>query len=534
VPGLVSDAPVTSAKRYVPIAKLGRGGMADVYLVFTQGAQGVNKLLVMKQLRPSLAEDPKLLTMFMNEARLSVRLSHPNVVQIYEVLRFDEGPALIMDYLEGVSLGELRRSAAKASAWKPSIGLSVLMEALTGLDYAHNLTDYDGTPLNIIHRDFTPQNIFVTFDGYVKVLDFGIAKAQNTSSQTKTGQLKGTLPYMAPEAMEGKVVDRTADIYSAGVILLEMLTGCRIWEGVTDVRIIRSVIEGELPSLSELMEDAPEELVHICSKATTKDPRQRYQSAAELRDAIRSYAVKHGSVPSQPEIGQMLLELFADRRERIRQRIHQQIEASSTTANGSSNGLDLPVLGIRSGVSLRTTAPLAEPLGPSRRTLAAIVVAILLASAGLGVFLQRQEENFRVDEIRPSFQDGGSQPPNRDVRVTVVAIPKDAKIEFRGEAMQSNPAVIQHPRDNSIREVIVSAPGFQSKIYQVPMIEDVNLSVTLDRLPVDDVEEPVPDHKEDAKASRTKEGAERGRHPAPKASKEPDRDLIRSSPWRTP
>jgi eukaryotic-like serine/threonine-protein kinase len=537
-------------KQYVPIARLGRGGMADVYLVVTASADGVRKLLVMKQLRPSLSEDPSFFKMFMDEARLSVRLSHPNVVQVYEVQKFEEAPVILMDYLEGVSLGDLCRKAVKTGVWRPEVGLAVLIEALAGLDYAHKLNDYDGTPLSVVHRDFTPQNIFVTFDGFVKVLDFGIAKAQTTSSQTKTGQVKGTIRYMPPESMEGKPVDLRADVYSAGIILLEMVSGRRIWENMSDVRIMRSVLDGAVPSLTELIEDAPPGLVHICRKATARDPNERYASAAELRTAIREYVSLKDAAATQEEIAALSIALFGDRREQVRALVRDRMEneAKSVAVAGLTNDLELPVLASRSSSSSHVRNIETRVDRSQRKVLRAAIGGTLGLAALGGIAYLSLRPIEKTPSLRPPIEVANTQetlqasaPPQRDpepeektapeVMVTVVVQPTEARVVFDGKLVAENPAIIRHPRDESIRTVVVSAPGFETSTYRVPMVKDLDLSVSLQRIerrraarptptsarvPTPPPEKPTPSLKKPESDSKT------------------TRQIIRSVPWETP
>src|SRR5260370_910736 len=187
--------------KYKLLAELGRGGMANVYLAVARGPSGFNKLVVLKCLRSDLASDTELLAMFLDEARLAARLNHPHVVQTYEVGEYVGRPVIVMEYLEGQVLSSLVQRAQSNNALPLSLHLRVIIDALEGLHHAHELTDYDGKPLGLVHRDISPQNVFVTFDGHVKVLDFGIAKAATSQSQTATGILKGKVKYMAPEQM---------------------------------------------------------------------------------------------------------------------------------------------------------------------------------------------------------------------------------------------------------------------------------------------------------------------------------------------
>jgi len=210
--------------KYRLIAELGHGGMAEVFLAVAQGPAGFNKLTVIKQIRPQLADDPEFLSMFLDEARLAARLNHPQIVQTNEVGHEANRYFIAMEYLEGQPLNRVVNRVGR-ERFPLAMHIGLLADTLAGLHYAHDLTDYDGTPLEVVHRDVTPHNIFITYEGQVKVVDFGIAKAMNSSSETKTGVLKGKVAYMAPEQARGEKVDRRADVFSVGVMLWEAAVG---------------------------------------------------------------------------------------------------------------------------------------------------------------------------------------------------------------------------------------------------------------------------------------------------------------------
>ncbi len=215
--------------RFRVIAEVGEGGMAKVYLAVARGFSGFNKLVVLKSLRSNLASDRACVDMFLHEARLAARLNHPNVVQTYEVIEEDGRPVMVMEYLEGQPLSQIAVRAQADKRFTLSMRLHVLCDVLAGLHYAHELRDFDGTALDLVHRDVSPQNIFVTFEGQVKLLDFGIAKVVHTSApaETDAGVLKGKVLYMAPEQIAGEALDRRADIFAVGVMLWEALAGER-------------------------------------------------------------------------------------------------------------------------------------------------------------------------------------------------------------------------------------------------------------------------------------------------------------------
>jgi len=204
--------------RYQLLGSLGQGGMADVYLAVARGPLGFSKLVVLKRLRANADDDGRAVQMFLDEARIAARLRHPNIVDTYDVGQEVDSHFIAMEYLDGQPFNRLLKMA-RASGVHPSAWVYIVCEALHGLHHAHELRDYDGAPLQIVHRDVSPHNIFVTYDAEIKVVDFGVAKATLNLIETEAGYLKGKIGYMAPEQALGGEVDRRADIFSMGVVL---------------------------------------------------------------------------------------------------------------------------------------------------------------------------------------------------------------------------------------------------------------------------------------------------------------------------
>jgi serine/threonine-protein kinase len=231
--GGLADEPRNAAAtfgKYQLCAKLGSGGQAEVYLALMKGPAGWSKLVVLKRLRSPVGGDAQLVSMFLDEARLAARLGHPNVVHTYEVGDHAGEYFIAMEYLEGQPMNKVARTPEARRRMRPAMWARVAAEALSGLHYAHELADYDGTPLGIVHRDVSPHNIFVTYDGEVKLVDFGVAKALTNNEKTETGALKGKVSYMAPEQAMG-TPDRRADLFSMGCVLWEFLTGQKLFDG---------------------------------------------------------------------------------------------------------------------------------------------------------------------------------------------------------------------------------------------------------------------------------------------------------------
>ena len=310
------------------IAEIGHGGMSEVFLTIAQGGmEGFQKLVVVKLLRADLAEDEEFRRMFLDEARLSARLNHPNVVQTNAVGE-DQGRYYIaMEYLEGQTFERARRTRGASVALTRNLQLQMLVDVLSGLHYAHELRDYDNSPMGIVHRDVTPSNVFLTYDGQVKLLDFGIARIRDSMNQTRVGVLKGKARYMAPEQIIGTPLDRRADIYSVGVMLWEVLSGKQIWRGRSEAETLRGVASGEFPALPP---DAPEELQQICRTAMAYQPQRRYATAAALRDELADYIAQRATQRRERGIGAVLTELFAEERQRIRQLVDAELKGVRT------------------------------------------------------------------------------------------------------------------------------------------------------------------------------------------------------------
>ena len=328
--------------RYRLLARIGHGGMADVYLAVTEGPGGFTKLLVIKELRQPLARDPAFLGMFLNEARLASRLSHPNVVQTYEVSSVGERVFIAMEYLEGQPLHRVLARSGQSADLSLAARLVILSELLDGLHYAHTLKDYDGAPLSVVHRDVSPHNAFITYDGQIKIVDFGIAKACDSWNETRVGVLKGKIGYMAPEQARGEAVDARADVYSVGVILWEMITGQRMWSGKGETAILTRLVVGDIPSVKSVRPELPGELAALTARACAPNRELRFRGAAEFRDAIVEYLDARSLRVSPRDIGADVATLFAKERAELGTVVQSQLR--SLEHGTFSKGIAIPVL----------------------------------------------------------------------------------------------------------------------------------------------------------------------------------------------
>jgi eukaryotic-like serine/threonine-protein kinase len=285
--GVVS--PGTVLERYELGAVFATGGMASVHVGRATGPDALRRPLAIKRLHPTFARSPEVVSMLLDEASLLARVEHPNVVRAVEVVRAGDEVYVVLEYVRGETLaGLMGVGRSERSVIEASLAAAILTDVLAGLHAAHDARDDQGSPLGIIHRDVSPQNIIVGADGHARLLDFGIAKALRRGQLTRPGDVKGKLEYMAPEQLEGHEVDRRTDVFAAGVVLWEMLTGRSLFGAETEGATIMRLLAGQVPAPSELVPTLPKSFDEVVQKATRPAPADRYASADEMSAALES------------------------------------------------------------------------------------------------------------------------------------------------------------------------------------------------------------------------------------------------------
>ncbi|MGZ3426926.1 MAG: protein kinase domain-containing protein [Polyangia bacterium] len=273
--------------KYEIIKRLATGGMAEIFLARVSGLPGFQKMVVIKRILPQLATKTDFVEMFLDEARIAATLQHPNVVQMYDVGVVDGNYFIAMEYLHGEDVRSLSRTLHRQDKKLPlEHALNIAIGVASGLHYAHEKVGFDGTPLEIVHRDVTPQNIIVTYDGAVKLLDFGIAKASNRFGETRFGTLKGKVPYMSPEQCRGEPLDRRSDIFSLGIMMYELTLGKRLYQGKSDFEVLKQIVEGTVTPPHELDPAYPPELEKIVMRALEKEKDKRHQTARDIQEEL--------------------------------------------------------------------------------------------------------------------------------------------------------------------------------------------------------------------------------------------------------
>ncbi len=311
--------PVSFGK-YMLLERISVGGMAEVFKAKYSGVEGFQKILAIKRILPSLTDDAEFIRMFIDEAKIAGQLNHANICQIYELGKINQHHFIAMEYIWGKDLLQISNRYKKMRQTMPfSQACYILGKACEALDYAHKKKDAHGRPMSIIHRDVTPQNILISYEGEVKLIDFGIAKARDRSAKTKAGVLKGKFGYMSPEQVRGLPLDQRSDIFSMGILLFETTTGQRLFDGETDFVVLEKVRNGEVPRPSSVNPQIPRKLESILMRALQQDPDDRYQTAGELHQALQSFMMTQRPVYSAKLMSQWMSKTFAAdiRRERV-------------------------------------------------------------------------------------------------------------------------------------------------------------------------------------------------------------------------
>ena len=302
---------------YQLIKKLASGGMASIFLARQKGVEGFEKLLVVKRILPHLAENDEFVTMFLDEARIAARLNHPNIVQIFNLGAQADTFFIAMEYIHGEDVRRVwKKSDAAGKPIPIPLVCRIVMDAAAGLDYAHKKVDNAGKPLGIVHRDISPQNILVTFEGGVKVVDFGIAKAADQATVTKSGVLKGKYSYMSPEQAAGQKIDHRSDIFALGVVLYELLTGARLFKRPNDIQTLNAVAECNVAPPSTVNARVPKDLDVIVLRALAKEPEDRYADASVMQASLEQWLLQNKLPSSAVHLASFMQEIYADRLKR--------------------------------------------------------------------------------------------------------------------------------------------------------------------------------------------------------------------------
>jgi serine/threonine-protein kinase len=392
---------VAAIGKFGPYHLLGRiafGGMAEIFLAREGGEEGRGgRFVVVKRVLPHVAADSQFIAMFKDEARLAMQLNHPNICHVYAFGQEQGSYFIAMEWVNGMPLSKVLRRARDEGGLSMPLAMKVIAQVAEALDHAHRASDQStGEPLGIVHRDVSPQNVMVSYDGVVKLLDFGIAKASSHSTRTEAGVVKGKFAYMAPQQCLGEPIDARADVFALGVCLYEVLDGTNPFKRQTEFDTMRALVYEEPPSLNEIHPHIPIEVDAIVRRAIAKRPEERFQTAAELQLAIEQVLARMGELVPTSRVGERMSELFANEIKagpRLDTRIELPPRAPGTTSQESDHSVEKPKLppNATERVPLLTDELARETLDPERRRSSStavfalsVVTALVLLLGALG------------------------------------------------------------------------------------------------------------------------------------------------------
>jgi serine/threonine-protein kinase len=428
--------------KYTLLRKLAAGGMAELFLALQRSVAGFEKLIVIKRILPAMNQDRAFIDMLLHEARIAATLSHPNIVQIFDVGQVDGTFFIAMEHIHGEDIRSIVRAMKRKGVTEFPLehAISILLGVCAGLAYAHERRDLDGSQLEIVHRDISPQNVVVTFTGDVKVVDFGIAKSGTQVEETKGGQLKGKVPYMSPEQAAGDPdIDWRSDIFAAGVVLFELTTGKRLFKAPSELDTLKMICDREYPTPSEVRPGYPPALERIVRRALEKRREDRYQSAREMQGDLEAFAREERVACSQVALTAWMQSLFDDKLAAQKEALQDVKQLADIIAAQTTTSMDegTAVTGA-TGLSASATAP-GQPTPPKRSpaTLVAVVVATLAVGGGAVALAQRGD----ADGDKPA---ASAQPVEARGTITLNGKPEGCSIWLNGDLRkETTPAKLE-------------------------------------------------------------------------------------------
>mgnify|MGYP006287289579 CR=1 FL=1 len=481
--------------RYELLMEMGMGGMASLYLARLKGPESFQKLLAIKRIHSQLARQQSFINMFLDEARIAALIHHPNVATTFDMGSVDGSYYIAMEYVHGHNLGEILRESARAKKSLPwAYAAHIVANAAKGLHAAHELKNSEGEPLDVVHRDVSPQNILVSYDGHVKVVDFGVAYAAERLVHTSTGTVKGKTAYMSPEQIRAKPLDRRSDVFALGIVLFEAVCMRRLFKSESDAATMMRVVEAQVPSVKEIRSSAPLLLDKIVQKALAKDPDQRYATAGDLADDLEELLVAEGQMVSENKIAKLMSALFHHKREVKDREIQRVSKKCGETVPESV------AVGVTSGTSIEPPEDVSRTkMGASSRSLYFVSAGFVLLAVVLGVggyfWLSSRDEGSKAPgkdrgaemgagrEGRGDGQGGmaGMVAEKAKVLVQIKVEPKGiaAEVTFGKRRYKGSVVEAMVKRSDEPKHLHVEAPGYKTETLMVVPSRDRVIPVVL-------------------------------------------------------
>lgn len=467
--------------KYLLLERVNVGGMAEVFKAKAFGVEGFERMVAVKRILPNIAEDAEFITMFIDEAKISVQLNHGNIAQVFDLGRHGDSYYIAMEYIAGRDLRALfDRARTRGEPLPIPMACYVVMKMCEGLDYAHNKRDSQGREMHLIHRDVSPQNILVSYDGEVKLIDFGIAKAANKASQTQAGIVKGKFGYMSPEQVQGLPIDRRSDVFAAGIVLYELLTSERLFVGDSDFSTIEKIRNAVVTPPTRFNARIPAELERIVLRALSKDLDHRYQTAMDLHDDLQAFMYQSGSFFARKDLSAFMRKAFAEEitKETQRDEVYRKLDLQEVDAGTLAIEEEPPAP--RGGMSVQqppnqppspgARGPLPPPAAPK-----AAVPQPAPAPAAAKPDLDWDEDELATRVYDKGEEEAPAPAPAAPARVPQpVALPPAARISSSGNVnAPRGPALAPPPGPRSVSlpppAAPATRPGAPSPFGPVPV-----------------------------------------------------------------
>ena len=484
--------------RHQVVGYIATGGMAELFL----GKEPSGRPVVIKRILPHLARQASFVSMFIDEARIGALAKHANLVEVYELGQVGTDLFLVMEYLVGENLAGLSRRLVKKNE-RMSYGLVawLVAEVCDGLHAAHELTDEHGRRLDLVHRDVSPQNVFVTYGGDVKLLDFGVATAAHRLTQTASGQVKGKYAYMSPEQCRGEALDRRSDLFSLGTVLYELTTLRRLFKRPNELQVMKAICDEPIPAPSREIEGYPLSLERICTRALARDPDDRYATAAEMREDLIA-AMQELGLEGDPHeaLASKLARLFGDRvaeKRELLQRVREGGDLGELLKAEVDEGIDVPL------VSHISATPLSDVRGPSqhdtrpvtgrpsrhraRNSVLAVLAAAVLAGAAIGFWLRLRDHGAnaasRTIDAGPQIEydvTAVETPPKDEiVTISIDSTPSGSTVLLDGELRGTTPLDLRVKKGGEPHALELRASSYQPMTQQIVPDKDQKLVLAL-------------------------------------------------------
>jgi serine/threonine-protein kinase len=478
--------------RHQVVGYIATGGMAELFL----GKEPSGRPVVIKRILPHLARQASFVSMFVDEARIGSMAKHPNLVEVHELGQVGVDLFLVMEYLVGENLSGLSRRLVKKNE-RISYGLAawLIAEVCDGLHAAHELKDPGGNPLQLVHRDVSPQNVFVTYGGDVKLLDFGVATAAHRLTQTASGQVKGKYAYMSPEQCRGEGLDRRSDLFSLGTVLYELTTLRRLFKRPNELQVMKAICDEPIPAPTREIEGYPVSLEQICTRALARDPDQRYSTAAEMREALLA-AMQELGLEGDPHeaLASKLARLFGDRvaeKRELLTRVREGGDLGELLKAEVDEGVDVPMVSHASATPLSAVRPAGESratTSPSkhkkkrkaRRLALAVLGFAVVAGAGIGYGL-RMNGHHAPPPAAPARVAAPTPPPpvqapkDEDITLSVDTAPQGVHVIVGGEDRGVTPVDVRVKQGTAALSIELRVPGYQSQSHDAVPDKDQKL-----------------------------------------------------------